>query len=96
MCDNDPKISSSGCGISNPSSVVEDTSGDVGAQGENVDKTDDCVDKSCVHEVLHGSSVDNPSNEDTASRFSISSDDSICSSLSSDITQFYYFYQGKA
>ena len=79
---------------SNPSTLLEDISGNVGAQGEIVDKTES-EDKGCVCEALPGSNADNSSNDDATSRFSISSDDSVCSSLSPDITHFYYFYQGK-
>ena len=39
--------------------------------------------------------VDNSSGEGVPGRTSISSDDSTCSLLSPENTQFYYFYQGK-
>ena len=92
----EPKISSSSDSgeASNPSTLLEDISGNIGAQGEIVDKTES-VDKVCVCEALPNSSADNPSNDDATSRFSISSDDSVCSSLSPEITQFYYFYQAE-
>ncbi|XP_028400700.1 RING finger protein 10-like [Dendronephthya gigantea] len=39
--------------------------------------------------------VENPGGEDVHGRTSISSDDSTCSSLSSENSQFYYFYQAE-
>ena len=70
-----------------------DMSDDTGAQGA-------CVDSVGNKDSDHGTllhDADNPSIEepDIPSRTSISSDDSTCSSLISDNSQFYYFYQGK-